>query len=317
MKQRIFAGIVAAVFTLAVTVASSNGVANAQTPSSSAAMAVSPPLFELNANPGQTLEHEIRVDNLTDQPLRLTVDRRDFTAQGEEGQVDLKNSDAEPNDSYSLSAWINTNPTEATLQPRASQVFKFSVAVPLNAEPGGHFGSIIFKTDAKPVEGGTGAAIAQEVGSLLLVKVAGDIEEKATIASFSTGKSLWEGAPITFVSRIENQGNVFFKPRGTITITNTFGREVAKLQLDERNVLPESIRRLTNEWKPRLTMGHYTATLAVTYGSNNQVITSTTQFYIIPYRLIGMILLAVGVLAFLVYRGRDRLRTAAAALRGK
>lgn len=291
------------------------GTTYAQTPSSSSAMAVSPPIFELSANPGQTLQHEIRVDNLTDQPLHLTVDRRDFTAQGEEGQVNLK--EPEQNATYSLASWITTTPEEATLAPKASQVFTFSIAVPGNAEPGGHFGSIIFKTDAKRLDSGSGAAVAQEVGALLLVKVAGAISEKAEIASFGPTRQVWEGRPINFVTRIANKGNVFFKPRGTITITNEFGHEVAKLQLDERNVLPDSVRRLTNDWNPGLTMGHYTATLAVTYGSNNQVITSTAQFYIIPYRLIGMVLLALAILIFLGYRYRDRLRGAAEALRGR
>lgn len=315
MTKRIFAGITAIVIAVTAVLSVAQGPAHAQTPARSSAMAVSPPLFELSANPGQTLNHEIRVDNLTDQPLNLTVDRRDFTAQGEEGQVDLKNP--EENVTNSLASWVSTDPSQATIEPKASQIFKFSIAVPANAEPGGHFASIVFKTDAKPVDGGTGAAIAQEVGTLLLVKVAGDITEKAEIASFSTGKSLWEGAPITFVSRIKNTGNVFFKPRGTITITNQFGSEVAKLQLEERNVLPDSIRRLSNEWRPKLTMGYYTATLAVTYGTNNEVITSTTQFYIIPYRLIGIIILALAILAFLIYRYRDRFKAAAEALRGK
>lgn len=279
-------------------------------------MAVSPPLFELDANPGQTLQHEIRVDNLTDQPLHLTTDRRDFTAQGEEGEVNLQTPDQESNTTYSLASWISTTPGDATIAPKSSQTFDFTIAVPANAEPGGHFGSIIFKTDAK-APNGSGAAVSQEIGTLLLVKVAGNITEKAEIASFAPTKSIFEGAPVSFVTRIANKGNVFFKPRGTITITDEFGHEVTKLQLDERNVLPNSIRRLTNDWMPKLTMGHYTATLAVTYGSNNQVITSSAQFYIIPYRLIGMIILGLAILVFFIHRYRDRLRSAGAALRGK
>ena len=315
MKQRVFAGIAAVVVLIAVAVTAASGAAHAQTPLKTSAMAVSPPLLELTANPGQALQHEIRVDNLTDQPLHLTTDRRDFTAQGEEGQVDLKAG--ESNSTYSLASWITTDPGDATLEPKASQVFKFTIDVPANAEPGGHFGSIIFKTDAKPLDGGSGAAVAQEVGTLLLVKVAGDITEKAEIASFEPSKSIFEGAPITLISRISNKGNVFFKPRGTITITNQFGHEVVKLPLEERNILPGSVRRLTSEWKPKLTMGRYTATLAVTYGSENQVITSTTQFYIIPFKFIGAVLLAIVIIIFLIYRYRGRLKAAAEALRGK
>jgi len=60
-------------------------------------------------------------------------------------------------------------------------------------------------------------------------------------------------------TRVENTGNVHFKPTGTLTIKNMFGSEVTTINLTSQNVLPDSIRQLINEWDPGITsFGRYT-----------------------------------------------------------
>jgi hypothetical protein len=86
-------------------------------------LAVSPPTFELSANPGDKLERSIRVDNLVDKPIPITVDRRNFAALGEEGQAVL----TEEVTPFSLASWIKVDPTTVTIPAKASHVFKFTV----------------------------------------------------------------------------------------------------------------------------------------------------------------------------------------------
>lgn len=278
-------------------------------------LSVSPPVFELSANPGEVNENSVRVTNLSDKPQTIQVDKRNFTALGEEGGVDL----TEDETSFSLAEWIEVDKGETVIPAQSSEVFEFTIAVPNNAEPGGHFGSLIFKTKVKPLdEDEAGASVGQEVGSLLLVKVAGDIEEDARIAGFSPEKGFYESGPVEFATRIKNNGNVHFKPRGNITINNMFGSEVAKLQLDERNVLPGSIRKVGTVWDdPGFRIGRYTANLSVVYGSEGDILNSSATFVMLPYKPILAGLIVLAIVAFVGYRYRARFQEAYKALSGK
>jgi hypothetical protein len=277
-------------------------------------ISISPPVFELSANPGEKIKNEIRVTNLSDKSLEIFVDKRNFTALGEEGGVDLTEDDT----SYSLASWVSVDKSKVVIPANKSEVFKFTISVPANAEPGGHFGSLVFKTQAKTNEGNTGAAVGQEVGALLLVKIAGDIREEVSVASFETQKGLYEKGPVTFDTRAENTGNVHLKPRGTITITNIFGGEVATIQLDERNVLPGAIRKVETEWNDSsLRFGRYNATLSLVYGAEGTIVNSSTSFFIFPYKLVLAVLVVLGGLAYVGYRYKDRFREAYKVLSGK
>ncbi|MDZ7744653.1 MAG: DUF916 domain-containing protein [Candidatus Saccharibacteria bacterium] len=278
-------------------------------------LSISPPLFELSANPGDTVTNTIKVSNLSDEPQTVLVDRRNFTALGEEGGVDLTEDDT----SYSLASWVEVDAGQTTIPARGSQEFDFTVSVPANAEPGGHFGSLVFKTDPTPLEEGqAGASVGQEIGSLLLVRVAGDIREQLDVASFESEFGFYDNGPVTLETRIENSGNVHVKPRGTITINDMLGNEVASVALDERNVLPDSIRKIDTAWEDSgLRFGRYTANLSLVYGGDNAIVISSTNFVMFPIRqaLVGVAI--IGVLVYVGYRYRDRFREAFRVLAGK
>lgn len=288
----------------------------AQNGADSITLSVSPPVFELSANPGEAINNKIRVTNLSDSPKEIFVEKRNFTALGEEGGVDLREEGEDS--TYSLASWVSVNTQQATIPSNDSVVFDFTIAVPANAEPGGHFGSLIFRTEPTPVADGSGASVGQEIGSLLLVKVAGDITEEASIASFTASKDSYESGTPTLVTRVENTGNVHFKPRGKITINNMFGREVATLDLEERNVLPQSIRKVETEWADSgFRLGRYKANLSMVYGADDTILSASTSFYILPIKLILGVLAVLALVGFIGYRFRDRFREAYKALAGK
>lgn len=275
-------------------------------------ISVTPPSFEIDANPGDTIDNKFRIINGSDQALTLTTTPKNFTAEGEEGGVNLTEEDT----AFSLADWISVSPETVDIPARGSQVFDFTISVPANAEPGGHFGSVIVQTEAVSVDS-TGAAVSQEAGPLILVRVAGDITESASIASFGSSKNFWESGPITFETRVENTGNVHFKPSGTITIKNTFGNEVTNMNLEEQNVLPGTIRKLVNEWDPGFAVGRYTADLTLVYGENGQIDTASTTFIIFPYKTIVPAFIGLAVLVYIVIRSRKRIAAAGRALAGK
>ncbi len=270
-----------------------------------AGLSISPPTFEISANPGDTLTNTIRVTNLNESSVLVSVDRRNFTAVGEEGSIGL----TEEETSFSLASWISVEPESIRIPGRDSHTFTFIIDIPTNAEPGGHFGSVVFKTGgAQP--GQTGATLSQEVGALVLLRVAGKAEESASLASFSAIKNLWEYGPVDLEVRVKNEGNVHVRPTGTITVTNIWGRQVAEMELEPRNVLPGAIRRSLATWEERNLIGKYTATVYLAYGNQGKTLTASTTFWAFPYRIGGLVLAGLLVLAIFLYRGRKRVKKA-------
>jgi len=266
------------------------------------AVSISPLTFELIANPGETITNILKVTNTESSPVGIVIDIEDFRAIGEEGQVALE--DPSEDQTFSLARWIIASPSVFTLEPGETRNVQFTINVPLNAEPGGHYSSVLATISGTAPSVG-GVSIAQKIGSLLLLNVSGDVQENLQVAEFSA-PSFSEYGPITIVNRFENTGTVHVKPRGFVLIKNFFGREIDQLDLPQKNVLPNSIRRIEVPWGDRYMFGKYQATLTVIYGSTNSPISAVTTFWVIPWKITGAALLGIIILLAILIRGRKR-----------
>ncbi len=227
-------------------------------------LVVYPSNFDLTyAN--QPTNGKVTLLNNNDQTITVKVDVRNFTANGEEGSVELTDNA----NSFSLASWITVTPVTVTLAPHKSQDFTFTITPPKNAEPGGHFGSIVFATIPNSnIKGTAGASISQEIASLILYRIPGNANESAVLESFSTDKSFYELGPVTFTARVKNTGDIHIAPIGQIVVKGMFGDKYI-VPFDPRNVLPNAVRKIPAVLPNKILIGQYTATLVAAYGSKN------------------------------------------------
>ena len=266
---------------------------------------ISPPVLELTADPGQTVTTHIRVRNVTQGILIAKGKADDFGAGADEtGQPKLL-LDETGATRYSLKYWVQGVP-DLQLAPQELKDATITIAVPRNAEPGGHFGVVRF-TAVPPDLQGTGVALSASVGTLILLRVSGPVTEKLSVEQFATlhgedPTSFFEKGPINFVVRIKNDGTVHDAPKGSIAVTDVFGHKVATVGVNPTsgNVLPDSIRRFEQSLAGTHMFGHYTAKLTMKYASN-QTLAATVGFWVIPWRLLLMVVVIL-VLAFFVGR---------------
>lgn len=271
-------------------------------------LTVIPPKFELFANPGDTISERLRLRNESDFPVTYTVLSEDFSSSGEEGAVTLEGETADPN--FALATWLTPETNDITLQPKEEKTFTFSVAVPKEAEPGGHYASLLFSSGTEPVPGS--AAVTSRIGSLVLLRVSGNVTEDANVENF-TAPSYSKSGPIPFDLRLKNNGNVHIRPKGTIVITNLFNQKVAEIPLQGANVLPGAVRKMETMWDKTNPLGIYTATLVATYGQQNLPLTAATRFTAIsPVAAILITVALVAGIIFLIslFTGRGRLKKA-------
>lgn len=283
--------------------------AGAQDLSANAAqgMQISPALVEMNASRGGTYNIKLNVMNVTGSDLSYTSSVADFNSNDETGTPHIVTDNNSP-ETASIKTWVSIMPPEFVLEPHKSQDITVKITVPYNAEPGGHYGVIRF-SGTMPEMQDTGVGLSASAGTLILIRVDGDITEKASLASFYGTKnndqgSFFESSPITFVTRIQNEGNIHVKPVGDIEVRDMFGGLVANLSVNEdaANVLPSSIRRFETKLDKTWMLGRYTASLTLGYGSTGQAITSTIDFWVIPYRVIIVAILTMATIIFILVR---------------
>ncbi|MBD3208323.1 MAG: DUF916 domain-containing protein [Candidatus Nealsonbacteria bacterium] len=251
---------------------------------------ISPVTFELTANPGDTLTNQIKVYNPSeDTSVGIEMEVEDIAPSGEGGQV---TAEAQDSDTFSLMKWVEVEPKVFTLDPKSQEFVTFTINVPENAEPGGHYGAVLAKTRAASGPKFTGATISHRVGSVVLLSVAGEVEENLAVSDFSVPQYS-EYGPIPFSIKFENQGTIHVKPRGLITITDWLGRKVADISVPEKNVLPGAVRKIEASWNTDwLLAGRYTATLHGGYGSANTFTPEVITFWGFSWK-IGLMIAAV------------------------
>jgi hypothetical protein len=273
------------------------GIAHAQK-NSNVGLIVHPSSFEFTQSPGETSTGTVTLDNQQVQAVKVRVDLRNFVAQGEEGSVSLTTDDT----SYSLAKWIKVTPETIDVPAHSSSEFTFTVTVPKNAEPGGHFGSIVFTT-VPPAIKGTGAVLSLEVASLISLEIPGDVAEKAVIKSFTVDKPFYEFGPVTFATRINNQGGRHISIHGSIIAKGWFGQKFIIPLYPPENILPNATKRIETVLKNKLLVGPFTAELVATYGTHNQQLSANVEFKTFPVRY-GVIILVV---LFLLLLARNRI----------
>ena len=262
--------------------------------------AVNPTRIEFTTSPGQRLTGSFKFWNGTDNLLPVHLEATDYSAQDDAGHILVEGEEDRAN---SLKDWVHPDYPDLTVFPKQEITLDFSIDVPVNADPGSHWGALLVVT--VPVSSGNGAAIQTRIALLLLVKVLGDVREQMTLESFSAPRFL-QGPPVDVAARFRNEGTVHEAPSGSIEVRNMFGGLVATGTLPVRNVLPGAVRKVEASVGEGLWLGRYSVLLHATYGDNGQELVSNLYVWVVPWRTQGWkFLLGICVLAFVIWKRRN------------
>ncbi|MSU74908.1 MAG: hypothetical protein EXS55_00100 [Candidatus Magasanikbacteria bacterium] len=290
---------------------------------SAKALTISPARLELTGDPGSVISSELLLMNDQKESKRFYSSAENFEAQGEGGVPNFVAG------TEGLSTWVNTS-GEITLAPGEQRKVPFTITIPASAEPGGHFAAIFWSTTPSQGQGGQ-LAVGAKIGTLVLLRVSGDVKEEAGLVEFtSLNNQRWfDSVPVTFVFRLRNGGGDRLKPAGTITITSMLGQKVAELSANpaENNVLPASIRRFEVVWPQEFAgnlnrpagywqtvkhqwnhfaFGLYTAKLDLKWGVESvEQMMATQRVLLVPWQLLTLCVL---IIALILIGGRVGIR---------
>jgi len=267
---------------------------------------IGPGKVELEMSPGDAVETEITVTNRMGESKTFRIEIEDMTgSQDPNTPVVLLGDDRGP---YTLRDYVSVPVYEFTLEHGTRARIPVTVSLPVDAEPGGRYGSVLVSTVSRDADDGalSGAAprsaIVGRVGALFFVRTPGITSQSGALVDFSTipEQTVFNEGPINFGLVYENTGSVHTNPYGYISITNLSGEEVGFVELDPWFALPNSLRQRDVTWEREQLFGKYTATAVINRGYDDQVDTQSVTFWVVNWQLIiavfgGMMLLLLVV----------------------
>lgn len=287
---------------------------------SAKAITLIPPLLEFNATPGETIATKVKLFNETSDAVQVFASTANFKAKDETGTPEFLTT-ANPED---LASWMSVAAGPHAVQPGDRVEIPVEIKVPANADPGGHFAGVLFSPkDPEQTGDGSQVSISTKIGTLVLVRVAGEVREAASVSSFGaeTGKTQFNHLPISLAVRVQNGGNVHVRPNGSITIRNMLGGTTATIPINDVQgaVLPASIRKFSATWEKNpaptktgffaefgqewrnFALGPYTASLTMTYGQNNdKTLNASARFTVFPWRVLLLVVLLLALVIWLI-----------------
>lgn len=261
---------------------------------------ISPVRTDLIVAKGQTSSVTVYLTNISTAKENLQIQVDDFQAKDETGTPALLlNGQSLPRHGLKKYTILPTGSIQLNPGDQKSVVVK--VAIPNNATAGGYYGAVRFT----PVgaNGQRNVNLAASVGSLILVKVPGNINESVSIVSFgvarggtSTRSIFFSNKSLQAIVRFQNNGDVQEEPFGKIQLKKG-DATLASYEVnntDQRgNILPESIRRFTVPLDKVGSFGKFTVEGNFGYGSSGQLISASSSFYVIPVSVIFLIVVLI------------------------
>lgn len=285
---------------------------------------MSPPKFDYVVYPGDTVKDVVKLVNDSNQDIELVPAVLNFTAKDDDetsGSPETYPAD-EVRTGTEVATWIELGQGTVFVPARGRANFPFTITVPEDASPGGHFGVIELSINAPGTDPGVG--VTASTGSLVFVRVEGEVTENLNIDRFEAQSHAFSHLPVDFDIRLQNQGNAHLRPVGHVFIEDMFGRQVAALSVNSQfqTVLPGYARRFGATWtkgrvpdsaselKKQLSnfaIGRHTATLFLSYGTSGQTVSKTFDFVVMPWQALGVwaagivMLVILLILAFKLY----------------
>lgn len=259
--------------------------------------------------PGETIIGKAVIRSYTDKEIDIGLYGADGT-QTDRGAFTL----AQPYLKQSnVGLWINLPKTSITIDPKKTTEFEYSITVPGNATPGTYGGGIAAtnspnKNAANSTSGGASIVSSTRMLFPIFITVPGEKIVKYSWDEFTYGT---ESNNHIFYLKIKNEGNTTIAAEGKIEINGWPYFETKTLYFNKITLFGKDEVLVPINWNDQPLLGFFDSKATLTFYEHNaktgeevllETINKTTTFSVIPWLIIGVILLFIA-LALLVKVG--------------
>jgi hypothetical protein len=263
-------------------------------------MLVSPPRLIIAADQ-VTKTQRMEIENRGNFPLNVTA-KLESLGQGANG-ASLPGL-SEP---YSAAGWITIVPSHFQVKPGTRRFVRVRFHLPLNPEPGDHNVAIVFLTPPRP--GGGNIHLAAGIGVPTMITVPGPVVDDVRVRSVNTPYfSGW--GPIHLAATVSESGDVHHSFVGAHGRLETRAGGTA-VMFPAITILRGATVTLGTKWTshPVICICHLTTTVRT--DGHRSIADATVIIFPLIQVLIAIGVLLAGLLAFRLYRRRQRGRSMA------
>lgn len=298
-----------------------SGSVNAQGASQSTVgngMRVAPVRSDLIIEPGKSQTVDVYVQNVTATTAKLKGIVNDFVAsEDESGKPRILLDEDSQAPTHGLKQYVE-KVDNFELKANEQKIIKVRVVIPADAAGGGYYGVVRFLPEG--VDESKNVSLSASVGSLILVRVPGDIKEQASIESFNVSRGdgkasniFTTGSGLKATVRVKNSGNVQVSPFGKVQLKKG-GKVLGVYEVNgtqpRGSVLPDSIRRFSVDFGDKTkTLGKYTVEGNLGYGDKGQLISAKTDFIVIPLPILITFIICLLLIIAAVFIGPRMLKS--------
>jgi hypothetical protein len=273
----------------------------------SLSIGTAPTYEKLQLQPNQIYEDNFTVWNLETSPTTYYVKVSSFRQiQNQPGSAIFLTEEEDSNNPYSASSWIQVEQDVLELIPNRNVTVEYTITVPETLAPGEYSAEIYFSSEEAEKQDVTATYSILSSGIPILITIGDDYAESAEILDFYATKKIYEKPNFTtLITRIQNLGDTHITPKGDIVLTNLFNQEVGRIIFNDTNqsILRGNSGIYSSNWdldkyinEGKFALGPITAETIILYRRNNpgfSVLNATTTFWIIPWKLIILILTVI------------------------
>ena len=259
-------------------------------------LSVTPVSKRYELRPGQTVLGNFTIRNGGDLAVEYKLLVTPLNIKNEQYEKDFSKVTA-----IDASSWIKLDHTNGKLERNGKRVVGFTLTVPRDAAPGGHYAVAFAETILpKGAQAESSVKSTQRVGELFYIGVAGDVKISGSVAGWRS--AFWQNEPPMLTTlRMKNDGNTHYDAKYSIQVTDIFGN--IKTQMKGENIiLPDTTRRIDVAWNSAPDFGLYKVGGTVNFAGKDEVLPAqyvlmlTSKFFMTMFAGLLTILLAAYVL---------------------
>lgn len=258
---------------------------------------LSPVSRDYKIDAGKEVSDELTIINDGKVPYDFIVYGRPYSVQNEQYDPDFTKIKSNT-DVYQ---WIRLPQTKYHLEPSKTVKVPYSIAVPSNATPGGHYGVIFAETQPTVEASGTSVVRKKRVGTIIYANVNGIYSNKGEFLDASL--PFWQVQPPMSASlRVQNTGTSDFKDTIRYTVKDILGN--TKYDASKQYpVLPQTIRKVNLAWDDAPWFGLFRVEITQGFLGKQKI---TSGYVLMMPRFIPITLLVLAIIGggYALYRRR-------------
>jgi hypothetical protein len=269
---------------------------------------VDPRVIDLEAEAGELIEKSVAVKNNNNRYAEVTPLVYGLTQNFLENTTDATSTD---DTARYLASWISVYRGVIRLSPGESVEKPLSIKVRNDAMVGTYYAYVIFSEGKNFSDPGTVSPPYSQTSLLIRLKIKKSIKEVAEIAGFRSYKNVYFKFPAEFGCLLKNIGNEPVDISGSLRIYNRRGEEIEKVDVDQKNILPEQSREIDQSWDPGSGFGKYKAKLVLEYGKNSKRdLQEIIYFWVLPLKFLiffisGLVFIFILLILILFSKRKD------------